>query len=176
MPKIIPNTWLPDANMERIICHWTAGGHRASDVDRSHYHILIEKNGTLVHGFHEIDDNENVSDEDYAAHVKGKNTNSIGITVCGMAGAHESPFDAGPYPMTRVQWEAMAQVAAELCQRYGLAVTPQTVLGHGEVERYLGVDQDDKWDPLKLPWNPGLSKDAVGDQLRALVAQRLATL
>lgn len=26
---MIPNGWTPGVRMDRIICHWTAGGHRA---------------------------------------------------------------------------------------------------------------------------------------------------
>ncbi|PLU82213.1 N-acetylmuramoyl-L-alanine amidase, partial [Sinorhizobium medicae] len=39
---------MPAAKMGRIICHWTAGAHKASDFDRGHYHILIEDDGKLV--------------------------------------------------------------------------------------------------------------------------------
>ena len=36
--------------MKRIIVHWTAGAHFASDFDRSHYHLRIEGDGYLVRG------------------------------------------------------------------------------------------------------------------------------
>ncbi|WP_083468000.1 peptidoglycan recognition protein family protein [Methylobacterium tarhaniae] len=168
--SVIPNSWMPDCDMSRIICHWSAGGYRASSIDRKHYHILIEKDGELVRGVHSIADNVSTSDGFYAAHTKGANTKSIGISVCCMAGAHESPFKPGSSPMTEGQWEAMAQVAAELADRYGIAITPKTVLGHGEVERELGRPQDGKWDPLVLPWNPGLSKSEVGKRFRSRVS------
>ncbi|UGB24863.1 peptidoglycan-binding protein [Methylorubrum sp. B1-46] len=50
--------WLPSAKMERIIVHWTAGPHKATGLDRSHYHIIIQGDGTLVRGDRSIADNE----------------------------------------------------------------------------------------------------------------------
>jgi hypothetical protein len=155
--------------MKRVICHWTAGQHRASGDDRKHYHILVESDGTLIRGVHSIADNVTTADQVYAAHTLGLNTGSIGISACCMAGANESPFKPGACPMTRVQWEALAQVAAELCQFYRIPVTPTTVLGHGEVEVNCGKPQKGKWDPLILPWNPGLSRTEVGTMFRAMV-------
>jgi hypothetical protein len=167
--SVVPKSWMPDCKMERIICHWTAGGYKASSLDRQHYHILIEANGDLVRGLHEIDDNIYTGDGDYAAHTKGCNTRSIGISVCCMANADEKPFKAGKFPMTQVQWEAMAAVAADLARAYGIPVSPKTVLGHGEVQANLGAPQNRKWDPLVLPWDPKLGKTKVGDLFRSNV-------
>lgn len=166
---IIPENWIDDGKMKRIICHWSAGGHKASDLDRRHYHILVEDDGEVVRGFHSIAANENTGDGVYAAHTRGTNSGSIGVAVCCMAGAQESPFRPGQAPMTEKQWRVMAQVVAELCKAYRIPVGPTTVLGHGEVERLLGKKQNGKWDPLVLPWNPGQAKREVGDQFRALV-------
>jgi len=157
---------MPDVKMDRIICHWTAGGYKASSLDRQHYHVLIEANGDLVRGLHEISDNTYTGDGDYAAHTRACNTRSIGISVCCMAGAEEKPFKAGKFPMTQTQWQRMAEVAGELARAYSIPVTPKTVLGHGEVEPNLGVKQNGKWDPMVLPWDPKLSKTKVGDLFR----------
>jgi hypothetical protein len=157
--------------MKRVICHWTAGGHKASALDRKHYHIIIEDDGNLVKGNHSIQDNVSTNDGNYAAHTAKCNTGSIGVSVCCMADARESPFNPGPAPMTRKQWETMAKVVAELCNFYKIEVKPSTVLGHGEVERTLGIQQGGKWDPMKLPWEPNLSKTEVGNRFRALVKQ-----
>lgn len=162
--------------MKRIITHWTAGGYRATEVDREHYHILVEGDGALVRGDHEIPDNLNCGDGDYAAHVARLNTGSIGIAVCCMAGARRSPPDAGPYPMRREQYEVLAKVAADLCAGYGIIVSPRTVLGHGEVATILGVPQGGKWDPMVLPWNPATWNITamcrhVGDAFRLQVAR-----
>lgn len=71
--------------MRRIVCHWTAGSHKASALDRTHYHILIEDDGNLVRGTHPISDNVSTADGNYAAHTRRLNTGSIGVSVCCMA-------------------------------------------------------------------------------------------
>jgi N-acetyl-anhydromuramyl-L-alanine amidase AmpD len=172
----VPAEWMPDCKMDRIICHWTAGPYTASDHDQECYHILIEGNGKLVRGEHTIDDNVNTGDDDYAAHTRRCNTGSIGISVCCMANANEAPFRAGPCPMTRQQWEFLAQVAAQLAKRYNIPVTPKTVLGHGEVQQILGIPQLQKWDPMVLPWDTSVSKQDVGNRFRARVSQLLVSV
>jgi hypothetical protein len=167
---IVPKEWMPPAKMKRIICHWTAGAHEASALDRKHYHILVEGDGELVRGRVPIDENERTGDGRYAAHTLGANTGSIGVAVCCMAGANERPFRPGSHPMRESQWKRLAEVVAELCAAYEIPVTPKTVLGHGEVERILGIRQKGKWDPLVLPWAPLLSPRDVGDMFRGMVA------
>jgi N-acetyl-anhydromuramyl-L-alanine amidase AmpD len=71
--------------------------------------------------------------------------------------------------MKETQWRKMAQVAAELCAAYGIAVKTTTVLGHGEVETILGIAQAGKWDPMVLPWDTKKTKAQVGDEFRQLV-------
>ena len=166
---LIKKDWLPSCSMKRIVCHWTAGGHRASDLDKLHYHILIEKDGKLVRGAQSIADNVSTSDGVYAAHTLGANTGSIGVAVCAMAGAVESPFSGGASPMLEIQFRTMARVVAELCRFYQIQVTPRTVLGHGEVQANLGIAQKGKWDPLVLPWDTSMGRTQVGNFLRSLV-------
>ena len=157
--------------MKRIICHWTAGGSRASQLDRQHYHRLIERDGTVVLGTEEIADNIVTADGDYAAHTLHLNTGSIGVAMCGMGGAVEHPFDAGPVPLTEHQFTVFCALIADLCLEYAIPVTPQTVLTHAEVETTLGVKQRGKWDIAALPWDPRLrGSRVVGDHLRATVS------
>jgi hypothetical protein len=157
---------MPDCRMARVITHWTAGGYHASETDREHYHLLIEGDGRIVRGDHSIRDNLSTSDGSYAAHTRRLNTGSIGITVCCMSGAMREPFRAGESPMRREQYDALALAVADLCRAYEIPVTPQTVLGHGEVESILDVEQRGKWDPMLLPWSPRLPAGAVGDAFR----------
>jgi N-acetyl-anhydromuramyl-L-alanine amidase AmpD len=175
MPTI-PASWLSKVDMRRIICHWTAGAYVPSENDLAHYHILIDGDGALHRGTHPIAANESAADGDYAAHTKGTNTRSIGLSMCCMAGAKETPFNAGNVPMKKAQWDAMVDVAAQLCKRYKIAVTPTTVLGHGEVEKNIGNPQNGKWDPMKLPFDPQLSKSQVGARLRTEIQARLGQL
>lgn len=169
---LIPKVWLPQASMERIITHWTAGTYTATTNAMAHYHILIDGDGKLHRGSHSIIENE-LPRGGYAAHTLGCNTKSIGITVCCMHGAIERPFDGGDFPMKESQWKIMAAVAAELCSFYGIPVTDKTVLGHGEVQTNLGIAQRGKWDPMVLPWDTTKSFSQAGDAFRKLVNDSL---
>lgn len=87
--------------MKRIVMHWTSGSHNASPFDRRHYHLLIEGDGSIVYGTHEISDNKNIADGNYAAHTRNLNTGSIGVAVCAMAGAEQVPFRSGAYAVAK---------------------------------------------------------------------------
>ncbi|QEL21715.1 N-acetylmuramoyl-L-alanine amidase [Bosea sp. F3-2] len=172
---VLPADWMPAARMNRVIVHWTAGVHRASGLDRTHYHILIEGDGHLVRGSSSIALNDaGGAKKGYAAQTLNCNTGSIGVSLCCMAGATESPFNAGSAPMTRVQWEALPAVLADLCRRYSISVTPQTVLSHAEVQSTLGIAQRGKWDISRLAFDPSVvGAKASGDLFRAATAKLL---
>lgn len=174
--RVIPAGWMPAAQIERVVFHWTAGTDKASKLDRQHYHLLIEGDGKLVRGIPSIALNSKPKAKaGYAAHTRNCNTGSIGVSLCGMGGAVESPFSAGKWPLTKAQWDVLADVLAELCEFYQIPVTPQTVLSHAEVQGTLGIAQRQKWDIARLPFDPSLKgAKAVGDHLRLLVKVRLA--
>ncbi|EBA08959.1 peptidoglycan recognition protein family protein [Sagittula stellata] len=156
--------------LNRIILHWTAGGGRASAVDRQHYHRLVEHDGRIVPGTEALADNIVTSDGDYAAHTRNLNTGSIGVALCGMRDAIEVPFSAGPSPLTEVQVDAACALVAELCRAHGIPVTRETVLTHAEVQPTLGVRQLGKWDITRLPYKPDVvGAYPVGDYLRAKI-------
>ncbi|SNT76698.1 N-acetylmuramoyl-L-alanine amidase [Paracoccus seriniphilus] len=161
--------------MKRIIWHWTAGSHRASALDRDHYHLLIEGDGTVVYGTRPISANAAPLAANYARHTASLNTDSIGIAVCAMHGAVQSPFSAGQYPITEEQLHQLVRETARLAKGYGIPVSRQTILSHAEVQLTLGVKQAGKWD---IAWLPGRTSatDPIGcgDHLRYLVAQELA--
>src|SRR5690606_14966315 len=70
MAHPLPALWLPDARMERIIWHWTAGSYNASETDKEHYHFLIEGDGDIVRGEYSVKDNEVIRGSGtYAAHT-----------------------------------------------------------------------------------------------------------
>jgi len=162
--------------MDRVIFHWTAGTYHASTEDLEHYHVVVQGDGIVVRGDHSVDDNEApLNHDDYAAHTRNCNTGSIGIAVCCMAGAVESPFAAGEYPMTEYQWQMLIQAAAELCQAYGIQVTKETVLSHAEVQGTLGITQSGKWDISRLPFALDLQgAGAVGDLFRSKVKELIS--
>ncbi len=171
----VPMNWTPAATMRRIIVHWTAGGYSPTEFDRGHYHILIKGDGTLVRGIPSIALNDAGGVKPgYAAHTLGCNTGSIGVSLACMAGAIESPANNGPAPLTRAQWDELPRVLADLCARYGIKVTPTTVLSHAEVQANLGITQRGKWDIARLPFDVTLNTPKkVGDAFRARTAARL---
>lgn len=173
MPSVVPDDWMPRAAMHRIIVHWTAGSHKASATDRSHYHVLIEGDGTVVRGDPSITGNQPPL-RNYAAHTLNCNSGSIGVSMCAMAGAQEGG-SYGKSPLTKAQWDKMIEVVAALCYRYGIKVTSQTVLTHAEVERNLNIKQRGKWDIAVLPFDPTFDTAAkCGARLRSEVQNRLA--
>lgn len=172
--RLVPADWMPGARIERMIVHWTAGGHRASATDKGHYHILIEADGKLVRGAPSIAANGIGGSGPRANHTLNCNTGSIGVALCCMAGAVERPFRAGSAPMTAVQWKTLGDVLADLCRRYGVPVTPKTVLSHAEVQSNLGIKQRGKWDIARLAFDPSMvGAKACGEAMRAMVEARL---
>lgn len=169
----LPADWMPAASMKRVILHWTAGSYTASNLDKEHYHFLVEGDLDVVRGKHPVTANNFVSGKNsdgYAAHTRNCNTGSVGVSMCAMAKAEEAPFNAGLFPLTEAQWQRAAEVVASLCKRYGIAVTDKTVLTHAEVQPNLGITQAGKWDITRLPWNSKVKgAKACGDDFRARV-------
>lgn len=172
MSNPVPKTWMPECEMKRIHVHWTAGAYDAGAKDKASYHILVEGDGKLVRGDTPISANADGQPKSgYASHTLNANTAAIGISICSMRGAKESPFDAGPSPLKIEQWEAMIAAVAQLSLRYNILVTPFTILTHAEVEPNLNIKQKGKWDITKLLFEPKLvGHKAIGDKLRLEVA------
>lgn len=177
MANTIPSTWMPDAQMKRIHVHWTAGRHTANATDKSSYHILVEGDGKLTRGDPPISANDPARRQPgqrQASHTLNANSGAIGVSMCGMFNARERPFDPGPAPLTQSQWDAMVAAVAQLARRYGISVTPGTILTHAEVQPNLGIAQRNKWDITVLPFDPDtLGAQACGDRLRRDVAAAL---
>jgi len=156
--------------LSRIIWHWTAGTNAVSALDREHYHFILAGDGTVTAGRFTPEDNLSASDGKYAAHTLGANTGSIGVALAGMHGAKEAPFSAGGFPITEAQVAALVGLTADLCRRYSIPVTPQTVLSHAEVQPTLGIAQRGKWD---IAWLPGMTRPgdpvAIGNIIRGRV-------
>ena len=77
--------------------------------------------------------------------------------------------------MTIQQWHVAGEVVAELCRRYGIDVTPPTVLAHAEVQAVLKIEQLQNWDPLVLPWTATTSRQQVMDGFREAVRRDQVT-
>lgn len=173
--SVVPDSWMQPCRMKAIVFHWSAGPHKVTEQDKEHYHIIVAGDGTLVKGDHDISDNVNTRDDDYAAHTRHFNTNTIGVSMACMMDARESPFYAGPFPMTERQWDMLAKVIADLCRFYKIPVTPQTVLSHAEVQPTLGIVQRGKWDVARLPFDATvIGHKACGDKMRRQVLAAMA--
>lgn len=163
--------------MERIIIHWSAGTYTWSALDRQHYHYAIDGWGVVHAGDYKPEDNLNTADGKYAAHTLGTNKGSIGVALCAMAGATQSPLNFGKYPFNKGQWDRLVDLVASLCKKYNISVTPKTVLSHAEVEKTLGNKQKGKWDISYIPFdNKVVGATAVGNLFRQQVAAALAKL
>ncbi len=174
MATTVPTAWMPAATMRRIHVHWTGGGHTANSTDKNAYHILVQGDGRLVRGNKSIAANAPGSGMTPASHTKNANTGAIGVSLCCMANAVESPFSNGNAPMTQAQWETMIGVVATLSKRYAIPVTRATILTHAEVQPTLGIQQRNKWDITRLSFDSTVvGHFPVGDRLRAAVAAAL---
>lgn len=164
--------------LKRIIIHWTAGSYTPNGTDKRHYHFIVAGDGQVVPGNHAPEANINISQPNngntYAAHTRGMNTGSIGVSFAAMGQAKESPFNAGPWPINSVQVNSMVKLVAGLCRKYKIPVTRETVLTHAEVEPVLGVKQRGKWD---VRWLPGMAVTGnpitVGDVLRRMISAEM---
>lgn len=173
----LPSDWMPSVSMTRIHLHWTVGNYKANSTDLKSYHILIEGDGTPVRGNGSIANNAPGAAGKRVSHTLNANTGAIGVSLCSMVGAKESPFNPGPSPFTEVQWEAAVAVIAQLAKFYGIAVTPLTILTHAEVEPNLRIKQNGKWDITRIPFDDTVrGYGPVGDKLRLEVAAALDKL
>lgn len=155
--------------MNRIVIHWTAGGHQPNSEDYNHYHYVVNKDGLIFEGKYKPEDNLNCNDGKYAAHTGGGNTGSIGVSMCGMAG-FKNRNNVGNYPLTKKQVEASFKLVAELCKKYRIQITPYTVFTHYEFGmRNPNTTSKGKIDIIYLPPYPNIPANKVGDFIRQKV-------
>lgn len=155
--------------MNRIVIHWTAGGHQPNSEDYNHYHYVVNKDGLIFQGKYKPEDNLNCNDGKYAAHTGGGNTRSIGVSMCGMAG-FKNRNNVGNYPLTKKQVEASFKLVAELCKKYRIQITPYTVFTHYEFGmRNPNTTSKGKIDIIYLPPYPNIPANKVGDFIRQKV-------
>lgn len=166
MSTTIPESWLPKVPMKRIILHWTAGSYTPNPTDLKAYHFVIDGDGKWHRGV-DVSKNSGSLKSGYAAHTLNCNTDSIGVSLACMAGAVESPFKAGAYPMRVKQVDSLVDGVRELCRAYNIPVGRKTVLSHAEVQSTLGIAQRQKWDYTRLPFDDGMrGARVIGDWLR----------
>lgn len=152
--------------MKRIIIHWTAGTGKPNNIDKEHYHFLIDSEGNIYKGVYLPEDNENCNDGKYAQHTGGGNTGSIGIALCGMLGFN-SDRNIGKYPLTKIQCERAFKLISSLAKKYNIEINERTVMTHYEFGlRNPKTTSSGKIDIVYLPPYPSVSRRDVGDFIR----------
>ena len=148
--------------MKRIIYHWTAGTYLPNMTDKAHYHFIVGKNGEIVDGFFQPEDNKNCFDNKYAKHTGGGNTSSVGIAFCGMHGFCDR-FNVGEYPLTRKQCESGFLLGAKLLKKYNLDLTNPFVIQthYGFGQRNPQTSSFGKIDIVYLPPYPYINKENI---------------
>lgn len=153
-------------SLKRIVLHWTAGQNTPNDTDKRHYHFMIDGDGNTHTGKYKPEDNLNCRSGGYAAHTGGGNTGSIGVALCGMIGFCNSK-QAGSCPLTKKQCEAAFKFMAELCKKYKIEITPETVLTHKEFgDTHPKTTSCGKIDICYLPPYPEVKAQDLGDFIR----------
>ena len=156
--------------MNRIILHWTAGTNQPCSTDYEHYHYLINKDGVIIKGKFAPEDNLNCNDGKYAQHCGGGNTGSIGISMCGMYVPKNTDINDTKFPLTKIQCEAAFKLIAELCKKYNIKITPQTVLTHYEFgQAHPKTSSYGKIDIIYLHSYPDITKNEMGNFIRSKV-------
>lgn len=155
--------------MERIIIHHTAGTYKPNEIDRLHYHYLIDDTGKVTKGVHSVSDNENCNDGIYAAHTYKGNTGSIGVAICGNYGFNLKTKQS-PYPITKVQFNAMLDLCASLANVY--KIEPKNIFTHYWFDKCKGIKQG-KIDITFIPWKPQLEPDEVCYYIRTEIKKRM---
>lgn len=169
---MIDPAWLPRVSMRRIHWHWPAGGHYPNQTDLNAYHLLVDVDGKWHKGRASIALNSGSPKPGYAAHTLNANSDAIGIALCGMGGAQESPFDPGKWPIRPIQVDTLVAGCRQLGEFYDIPVTRKTMLSHAEVQSTLGIQQRNKWDWTRLPDDVTTLRGAhaIGDWIRGRIA------
>ncbi len=142
---------------KNIVLHWTAGNYLPSATDLEHYHYLVDGDGKIHTGKYEPNDNLKCTDGKYAAHCGGGNTGRIGVSLCCRKSTK--------IPPTKIQVEAMCNLAAQLCTIYGLQ--PKDCITHAEFGQ--AHPKTSSYGKIDINWIPSAKVQGVkecGDYLR----------
>lgn len=161
----------------KICIHWSAGPYKRTDLDFQHYHFSVGDNAIVEPGKFKPNDNipspvtGQLRSGQYAAHCGGGNSYAIGFSLRGMAG-YSSPLRVGAYPLLPAQCEAAWKFLAELCIKYDIVISPDTVYTHYEFgKRHPDSTSAGKIDITHLPFGPArqLPAEKIGDYIRAKI-------
>ena len=155
--------------MKRIIIHWTAGGHVPTSYEKERYHYLIDSLGKIHMGKFKPEANLICKKGMYAMHTGGGNTGSIGVSMCAMAG-FRSKENQGDFPITKIQFESAMKLCAELVRKYGMKISPETVMSHYEFgQNHPKTTSYGKIDVIFIPPYPWISKNDCGSFIRSKI-------
>ncbi len=194
----------PIEGIERMILHWTAGDrdipnggiHIATPEEMFRYHILVEHDegptpdpaDDEINVLAGVPIERNTGDlsgrsaahndprKGYAAHTRGFNTGSLGLSLCGMRGAVDyrpgGDVDPGPSPISSRQVEVMIGLIVQFCRIWGYAPTEDRVFTHWEAGALHGRDQGSRWD---IGWIPGhiFERRDVGPWIRRYASETI---
>jgi hypothetical protein len=170
---------LPSGDLRSISLHWTAGDY--TTVYPAYHFVLAGADDVVVHHTHDLRENMRevykAPELPYAAHTRGRNSFSIGISIAAMRDS--TPSDFGVYPLTEAQLEAICVLSAGLARFYGIEVA--AIRTHAEAaldDGYFGAGTDDvRWDIARLrpsadPLQPH-EATVTGDWFRSRIAELL---
>ena len=155
-----------------VVIHWTAGADGVNSLEKDSYNYVVGRDGKVTEGdFPLTAQIPPLRPGKYAAHALNANSRRVGVSMDAMAGANERPFRVGSNPITKIQLEETARLVAAINRACGIKVTRQTNLTHAEIQRTLGIRQNNKWD---VTWIPGMDKPGdpieVGDVIRKMIS------
>lgn len=153
-------------SLSKICLHWSAGASCPCEVDLKAYHFVVDALGKIHQGHFKPEDNINCTDKKYAKHCGGGNTGCIGLSALGMAGFNLKDKKT-KYPLTKIQVEAFCKLAAELCIKYGIIVSENTVFTHHEFgQKNPKTTSYGKIDFTYFPFLPNIAVEKGGEYLR----------
>jgi hypothetical protein len=170
---------LPEGDLRSISLHWTAGDY--ATVYPAYHFCVSGARDVVVHHTHDLRENMRDVRTDpslpYAAHTRGRNSWSIGLSIAAMHDAVPSNF--GPFPVTEEQLEALSAVAATLARFYDIDVA--AIRTHAEAaldDGYFGEGEDQRWDIARLRPSPETLQPSeaasTGNWFRSRIAELVA--
>lgn len=162
--------------LDKICIHWSVGQYTPNVDDLSHYHFLVDDKGSIHNGDRPPESNlaASVKSGTYQAHCGGGNTDCIGVSMASMLG-YQGRSNVGKFPITSTQFESCCKFVAELCHKYSIVVTEDTIFTHYEFGiKHPTTSSAGKIDISFLPPHPELGCNEIGNFIRAKVKYYLS--
>ncbi len=155
--------------IKRLVLHWAVSAYKPTEHILQSYHACVDHTGKRYWGRHPVEANISIKKGQYAPHIANMNTGSAGISLLGMHDPGDGSWPPGPYPLTQVQIEEYCNLAAEICETWGLDPSNKLeVATHGEFQPNRR--------PLEMVWLPELGDCTLeegGDYFRKKIAEKM---